>query len=260
MEIFIYLGIGAIAGTSAGLLGVGGGIIVVPALIFLFEHQGMDQAVIMHVALGTSLATIVVTSLSSIRAHQQRGAILWPVFRLIAPGIVVGAFAGAFIAKQIAGDMLKIIFGIFLIIVAIQMMVGATPKPHRQLPGRSGMFMGGSLIGSLASMMGVGGGTMSVPFLTWCNVTIHQAVATSSAIGLPIALAGVSGFIITGLNVEDRPDFSFGYVSLPAFVVIAFASLLFAPLGAKIAHSITARRLKLVFGVFLLLVSAEILY
>ena len=161
-DLSILLLMGALAGVLAGLLGVGGGIIVVPVLILVFEHQGVSQDVLMHVALGTSLATIVVTSLSSIRSHHHHRAILWQVFRSIAPGIVVGALLGAFIARVISGDVLKLMFGIFMIIVGLQMIINRVAKPQRQLPGRAGMLLVGSIIGCLSSIMGVGGGTMSV--------------------------------------------------------------------------------------------------
>jgi uncharacterized membrane protein YfcA len=259
-DILILLGMGAIAGMLAGLLGVGGGIVVVPVLIIVFEHQGVSAEVLMHVALGTSLATIVVTSISSIRTHQQHHAILWQVFFKITPGIVLGALLGAIIAKYVSGDMLRIIFGIFLIVVAAQMILNRMPKPHRQLPQRLGMFVIGIAIGSVSSLMGVGGGTMSVPFLTWCNVTMQNAVATSSAIGFPIALAGVTGFIVAGWGVAHLPMLSIGYVNVPAFVSIAVASIVFAPVGARITHRISAHRLKMFFGYFLLLVTVKIFF
>jgi len=259
-DIIILLGMGAVAGVLAGLLGVGGGIIIVPVLILVFEHQGVSAQVLMHTALGTSLATIVITSISSIRSHQTHHAILWTVFRFMTPGILLGAFLGALLARIVPGENLRIAFGVFMLIVAAQMIFGATAKPHRQLPKRAGMLLVGTFIGALASLMGVGGGTMSVPFLTWCNVSIHNAVATSAAIGLPIALAGVTGFIITGWTVTDRPPFSIGYVNVPAFASIVIASMLFAPVGAKITHRISAKRLKMFFGLFLLLLSFKIFY
>jgi len=259
-DVFILLGMGALAGTLAGLLGVGGGIIIVPVLVLVFEHQNVSPEVLMHVALGTSLATIVITSISSIRSHQKHGAILWPEFWRITPGILLGAFVGALIARVISGDDLRIAFGVFMLVVASQMILGSAAKPHRQLPQRAGMLLVGTLIGALASLMGVGGGAMSVPFLTWCNVSIHNAVATSAAIGLPIALAGVTGFVIAGWTASGRPALSVGFVNIPAFTSVVVASMLFAPLGAKITHRLSARRLKMFFGIFLLLLSVKIFY
>jgi uncharacterized membrane protein YfcA len=251
---------GAIAGTLAGLLGIGGGIIIVPVLALVFNAQGISVDVLMHVSIGTSLATIVITSISSIRAHQQHQAIQWSVFRKITPGIFIGGLLGAVFAKMIDGEDLRLIFGIFMLFVAAQMIFGNTPKARRHLPDFIGMSIAGTLIGTMSSLMGVGGGSMSVPFLTWCNMEIRKAIATSSAIGLPIAIAGVSGFIIAGWGVEHRPVGSVGFVNIPAFFSIVVASTLFAPLGARITHRISPKRLKLFFGLFLLILSIKILY
>jgi len=260
LQVLILLGMGAIAGTLAGLLGIGGGIIIVPVLALVFSAQGISTDVLMHVSIGTSLATIVITSISSILAHQKHQAIVWSVFRRITPGILAGGFLGAFLAKMIAGDTLRLIFGFFMLIVAAQMIFGNTTKPHRQLPKTFGLLLTGTGIGTMSALMGVGGGSMSVPFLTWCNMTIRNAIATSSAIGLPIALAGVTGFILSGWGVAHRPVWSLGFVNLPAFFSIVVASTIFAPLGAKITHRISPKRLKLFFGYFLLILGAKILY
>ena len=198
MELLILLSMGALAGTLAGLLGIGGGVIIVPVLALVFQHQGVAIDVLMHVSIGTSLATIVVTSLSSIRAHHQRGAIDWALFRRITPGIIVGGFLGSVLADAIPGAELRVLFAIFMFLVATQMMIAGTPAPHRKLPQTPGILAVGVVIGSIAALMGVGGGAMSVPFMAWCNVHIRQAVATSAAIGFPIALAGAAGFMITG--------------------------------------------------------------
>lgn len=260
MEVLLLIVVGAIAGTLAGLLGIGGGIIIVPVLALVFDNQGINPDVLMHVSIGTSLATIVITSISSIRAHQQHQAIQWPIFKRMTPGILVGGLLGASIAKVISGNDLRIIFGVFMLLVAAQMIFGNTSKPHRQLPKTLGMLIAGTAIGTMSSLMGVGGGSMSVPFLTWCNMSIRNAVATSSAIGLPIALAGVTGFVLTGWGVEHRPVLSMGFVNIPAFLSIVVASTLFAPVGAKITHRISPQRLRLFFGYFLLLLSIKILY
>ena len=260
MELLILFTMGSIAGIMAGLLGIGGGIIIVPVLAIVFTMQGVSVDVLMHVAIGTSLATIVITSLSSIRAHQKHQAIDWSVFKRITPGILLGAFLGAALAKFIGGENLRILFGLFLFMVAGQFLFGNTAKPHRQLPNTFGMFIAGSGIGTMSTLMGVGGGSMSVPFLTWCNMTIRHAIATSSAIGLPIALAGVTGFIVIGWGVEHRPAMSFGFVNIPAFLSIVVASTLFAPVGARLTHRISPARLKKFFGYFLLLLSAKMLY
>lgn len=250
---------GSLAGVLAGLLGIGGGIIIVPVLALVFESQGVPADVLMHVAIGTSLATIVATSISSIRAHHKRAAIHLDVFRSIAPGIVVGGFLGAVLADMIHGEQLRLIFSIFMLLVATQMIIARMPDPHRRLPGKTGLSIAGAIIGTISSLMGVGGGSMSVPYLTWCNVQVRNAVATSAAIGLPIAIAGTTGFIVSGWQVADRPDWSVGYVNLPAFMGIVVASTLFAPVGASLAHRIPPKLLKRIFGGFLCVLGIRML-
>lgn len=258
-DVLLLLASGALAGTLAGLLGIGGGVIIVPTIALVFEHQGQDPAIIMHVAIGTSLATIVMTSLSSIRAHQRRGAILWPIFRAITPGILVGGMLGAVIADHIPGDTLKVAFALFILVVAAQMASGLATKPHRRLPPPPGMFGAGAVIGGISALMGVGGGSMSVPFLTWCNVSVRNAVATSAAIGLPIALAGTAGFVVAGWAAASRPELSVGYVNLPAFLGIVAASMATAPFGARLAHQVPEIALKRIFAVLLTLISLRLL-
>ena len=259
MELLILLLMGAVAGTLAGLLGIGGGIIIVPVLALVFQQQGVSIDVLMHVSIGTSLATIVVTSLSSIRAHQKHGAIDWSVFKRITPGIIIGGFLGSVVADAIPGDELRLVFSIFMFMVATQMMIARTPAAHRTLPQTPGLVGAGVIIGTISALMGIGGGSMSVPFLTWCNIHIRQAVATSAAIGLPIALAGAAGFMITGWSSEGRPPWSVGYVNLPAFTGIVVASILFAPLGAKLAHTIPPTLLKRFFAVLLYVLGVRML-
>jgi uncharacterized membrane protein YfcA len=257
--LLLYLALGAFAGLMAGLLGVGGGLIIVPVLAGIFQHQQMSAAVIMHLAIGTSLATIVVTSVSSVRAHHQRGAVLWPVVWRLTPGIVIGAWLGAVVADALPSAVLSKIFAVFVLVVAAQMAFGAKPAPHRELPGAPGMLATGGVIGAVSAVVGIGGGSLTVPFLTWCNTPMRQAVATSAACGLPIALAGAIGFIVTGLNAAELPAWSLGYVYGPALVGVAFASMLSAPLGAKLAHTLPAEVLKKVFAVFLTLIGVRML-
>ena len=259
MDVLILLASGAVAGMFAGLLGIGGGIIIVPVLVMVFTAQGVSIDVLMHVAIGTSLATIVVTSLSSIRAHHKHKAIDWSVVRIITIGLFLGGLIGAVIAKLIPGENLKFIFSIFMFLIAAQMYFGNTTKAHRTLPNKPGMILAGSAIGTIASLMGVGGGSMSVPFFTWCNMSIRKAVATSSAVGFPIAVAGTIGFIFTGWSVIDLPVMSFGFVNLPAFFSIVVASVLSAPLGAWIAHRISPIILKRIFAGFLLILGVRMI-
>jgi hypothetical protein len=258
-NLLLYLVLGAFAGVMAGLLGVGGGLIIVPVLAWIFHGQQVADAIVMHLAIGTSLATIVVTSISSVRAHHQRGAVLWPVVWQLTPGIVIGAWLGAVVADALPSRVLGKIFAVFVLAVAAQMAFGAKPAPHRGLPGAVGMAATGGVIGGVSAIVGIGGGSLTVPFLTWCNTSMRQAVATSAACGLPIALAGAIGFIITGLNASSLPPWSLGYVYGPALVGVAFASMLSAPLGARLAHTLPTETLKKVFAIFLALVGTKML-
>lgn len=257
--IITYLGVGAFAGVLAGLLGVGGGIIIVPALAWSFHLQGMEDAVIMHLAIGTSHATIIVTSLSSVRAHHRRQAVLWPVFWRLTPGIILGAFLGVAIADAMPGATLQIVFGVFVLLVSIQMGFGAKPAPQRELPGAGGMLAAGGIIGTLSAIVGIGGGSLTVPLLTWCNTSIRNAVATSSACGLPIAVSSATGFIVAGLHKSGLPAWSLGYVYGPALLGIITASMFFAPVGARLAHTLPVVVLKRIFAGFLALVGVKML-
>lgn len=261
LQVSLLLSLGAVAGGLAGLLGIGGGLVIVPVLFALFLSAGQaDASVAMHAAIGTSLATIVPTSISSILAHQKHRAILWQVVIRVTPAILIGSLAGALFAGLLSGSVLRIGFAIFLLLVATQMALGQTPSAHRSLPGSMGLSLAGSVIGAVSGIMGIGGGTMSVPFLIWCNVEARKAVATSAAIGLPIALAGMAGFIIAGLGKAGLPPLSVGYVNIPAFVCIVIASVLFAPLGAKYAHRIPHAKLKRIFAVFLFILAIRMIF
>lgn len=255
----IYLFAGAIAGVIAGLLGVGGGVVIVPALIWVYIAQGIDSSVLVHLAIGTSLATIIVTATSSIRAHQKRGAILWDVVKRLAPGIVVGAWLGAAIADLMPAELLQRVFASFIIVVGIQMMFDWSAGAHRRLPGFLGMFLSGNVIGAVSAIVGIGGGIMTVPFLTWCSTSMRQAVATSSACGLPIALAGTLGFVIAGWGAPQLPPWTLGYLHLPALLGVASASFFTAPIGARLAHTLPMPVLKRIFSVLLLLLGGRML-
>jgi len=257
--ILIYLALGACAGLLAGLLGIGGGLIIVPTLIWSFHLQGMTEAIVMHLAIGTSHATIVITSLSSIRAHHRRSAVLWPVFRSLTPGIVVGALLGVAIAGALPGNVLQVMFGVFVLLVAAQLSFGVAPPSHRGLPGTPGMLAAGGVIGTVSAIVGIGGGSLTVPFLTWCNTSIRKAVATSAACGLPIAISSAIGFVIAGWNVPGLPAWSGGYVYGPALLGVAIASMLSAPFGAKLAHTLPIIILRRIFAGFLTIVGVIML-
>nr|WP_287412962.1 sulfite exporter TauE/SafE family protein [Pseudodesulfovibrio sp.] len=256
----LYIVLGAFAGVLAGLLGIGGGLVIVPMLNIAFELQNFPDVHIQHVALGTSLATIIFTSLSSMRAHHKRGAINYTAFWRLVPGIIVGTYLGAWVAALLPTGFLKAFFGFFLYYVASQMLLGMKPKSARELPGQAGTFAVGNGIGIFSALVGIGGGTLTVPFLSWCNQTMHTAIATAAAVGLPIALSGTTGFIINGWNVEGIPGPHFGYIYIPAFLGIISMSVLTAPLGAKFAHSLPVDKLKRIFAILLLIVGTKMLW
>ncbi|WP_449241833.1 sulfite exporter TauE/SafE family protein [Desulfovibrio sp.] len=256
----IYAALGLVAGVLAGLLGVGGGIVIVPMLSIAFELQGLPSQYLQHMALGTSLGTIMFTSISSFRAHHKHGAVNWSVVRRITLGILVGTLAGSWLAAQLSTRFLKGFFAVFLFYVATQMLLNFKPKAGRQLPGTAGMSGVGGVSGVVASLLGIGGGTLSVPFMVWCNMTMHNAVGTSAAIGFPIAVAGAAGYLFNGLHVSGLPPMSLGFLYIPALVGIAATSILTAPLGARIAHKLPVAQLKRVFAVLLYVMGARMVW
>lgn len=249
----IYLLTGAFVGFFAGLLGIGGGLIIVPVLISLFTAQDFPADRIIHLALGTTMATIIFTSAASLRTHHQHQAVQWQIVKNITPGILLGTFAGAALASSMTGQILSIIFVIFIFYAATQMLLQFRPSPIFQLPGQVGLFLTGSVIGALSSLVAIGGGLLSVPFLTLCNVKLQHAIGTAAAIGFPIALAGTVGYIVNGyLQTETLlPTYSLGYVYLPALLWLVLASMLTAPLGAKLTHSTKTSILRTIFVVLL---------
>lgn len=255
----LYILVGAIAGVLAGLLGIGGGLVIVPMLVFCMELQHLPQELVMHLALGTSMASIMFTSVSSFMAHHRRGAVEWSVVKRIVVGILVGTFLGSCVAAVLSTGVLKVFFVIFLYFVCYQMLSGKKPKPSRTLPGLWGMFAAGNVIGVVSSLVGIGGGTLSVPFMVWHNIPIHRAIGTSAAIGFPIAIAGTVGYIFNGWGVDNLPPYSLGYVSLIALVSVAVMSVLTAPLGVRLAHSLPVNKLKRVFAIILFLVGTKML-
>jgi uncharacterized membrane protein YfcA len=251
--------IGTITGFVAGLLGLGGGMIMVPFVTMILSARGFPPEYTVKMAVATSLATICFTSLSSVRAHHARGAVLWPVVRLLAPGILVGSLAGAQLAVALPGRMLGILFGIFVAFSATQMFLDRKPAPGRTLPGPAATLSVGAGIGLLSALVGAGGAFVSVPFMTWCNIRIHDAVGTSSALGFPIAIAGTAGYIWAGQGLPQMPPGAVGYLYLPGLVCIAAASMVLAPVGARTAHRMDIRPLKKVFAVVLYCLSAYFL-
>ena len=260
LYFLLYAGAGAAAGVLAGLLGVGGGIVIVPVLSMLFAWQGVSGQYLMQMALGTSLASIMFTSISSMRAHNKHGAVRWPVVKAIAPGIIVGTLGGSWLASMLSSSFLRGFFLCFLYYVSFQMFLNIKPKPSREIPGTPGMLGTGGFIGFISALVGIGGGTMSVPFMAWCNIPMHQAVGTSAAIGFPIALAGTVGYIFGGMGKAGLPEYSLGFIYLPALICLVVFSMLTAPTGARIAHKLPVAKLKRVFALFLFLMATRMLF
>lgn len=234
--LFAYLLIGAIAGTIGGLLGIGGGIVVVPALVWMFHVHGVPESSIMHLAVGTSLATIVPTSIASVRAHHKHGAVQWALISHLAPGFALGALIGAIAASYVTSGLLRLLFGAFLCLIAAQLILASSPKPKRDLPGRRSLIIIGTLIGAVSALLGIGGGNLTVPVLLRCRVSIRQAIATGAVAGIPIATVGAIAYVISGQGTDGLPAWSAGYVYGPALAGIAVMSVLFAAIGAKLTH------------------------
>jgi uncharacterized membrane protein YfcA len=243
--------IGTCTGFLAGLLGIGGGMVMVPFVTMILTRQGYPAEYTVKMAVATSLATIAFTSVSSVRAHNARGAVLWPVVKVLAPGILVGSLLGAQVAHALPGKLLGIFFAAFVAFSATQMLLNRKPRPSRTMPGPAATFGVGTAIGALSALVGAGGAFMSVPFMLWCNIRIHDAVGTSAALGFPIAVAGTLGYIWAGHGLPQMPPGSIGYLYLPGLVIISAASMLMAPLGARTAHRMDITPLRKLFALVL---------
>lgn len=253
--------LGLITGLLAGLLGVGGGMIMTPFISIILSGQGVAPDLAVKMAIATSMATIIFTSISNVRVHHQRGFVRWDLVKGLAPGIVLGgALASLGVFAILKGSWLALLFAAFVSFSATQMFLDKKPAPTRQMPGTVGLVGAGGVIGFLSGLVGAGGGFVSVPFMTWCNVAIHNAVATSAALGFPIALSNVVGYIISGHDLQGRPPLSLGYVWLPALGVLATCSVLTAPLGAKAGHKLPVKQLKRIFASILYLLAAYMLF
>jgi uncharacterized membrane protein YfcA len=258
--VLILLAMGIFGGFAAGLLGIGGGMILVPFITMIFTAKHFAPHLVVHMAIATSLATILFTSMSSVRAHHLHGAVLWPVVRLLAPGILLGSWVGPWIAKQMNSSALALFFGLFVAFSATQMLLNKKAAAARDLPAAGGMFAAGGAIGVVSGLVGAGGGFISIPFMSWCNIKIHNAVATSAALGFPIALAGTVSNIFYGWGEAGLPPYSLGFVYLPALVLIAAASVTMAPLGARTAHRLPVHKLKRIFAMMLYALAAYMLW
>lgn len=257
----IYAGTGLIAGFLAGLLGIGGGMILVPALLAVFVWQGVDSALSTHMAIGTSLASILLTSMSSVRSHHRNGNVLWPTVWRLTPGLLIGSLAGAYVAHALAANVLQLLIGAFAFWTGIKLIRAkpATPGQRQQLPKPIVQVAAGGVIGSASAIFGIGGGSLTVPFLCHYGTKMQQAVGTAAACGFPIALAGSIGFIWSGWDLPGLPHGSLGYIFLPALIALSATSIFAARWGANAAHRLPAQTLKKYFGVLLLLVGTQFL-
>lgn len=252
--------LGSLAGFLAGLLGIGGGMLLVPFMTLLFTARGFPAEHVVKMAIATSLATICFTSLSSLRAHHRHGAVRWDIARRLAPGILLGSYLGAWLATALDAAVLAALFALFVAFSATRMLRRRSAAPSRHLPRTRGMLVAGGAIGALSGMVGAGGAFVSVPFMTARNVSIHNAVATSAALGFPIAVAGTIGYVVHGMGLYGMPPAALGYLYLPALVVVSAASVLLAPLGARTAHRLDVRQLERAFALLLYMLAAYMLY
>ena len=257
--ILVYVALGIGAGLLAGMLGVGGGQVVVPGLLYIFHLKGFQDGYLVHMALGTSLATIVVTSLSSAYSHYRLGSIDLHLVKRMTPGIVVGAALGGLAAGYFPSGALRLMFGAFLILLAAQMAFSLKPKPERELPPATGLTVVSGVIGWVSAVVGVGGGSLVVPYLSWCNVNMKTAVGTASACGVPLAFAGMAGYVVSGWLHPGLPSDSLGFVYVPAWLAVSLLSILFTRVGAALTHCLPVTSLKRIFSGFLFIAGVRIL-
>lgn len=254
------LGLGMATGLVAGLLGIGGGMIMVPFLTILFTQFQFPDAYILHMAIATSMTTIVFTAITSVRAQQKKKMIRWDIVWRLAPGIVIGGLlGGSEVFNLFKTEWLCLFFACFQLFSSYQMLTNKKPKPSRTLPGTTGMLSTGGLIGLMSSLVGAGGAFISVPFMAWCNVPMHNALASSSALGFPIAIASAAGYVIGAYGLPDLPQYSFGYIYLPALLCISLTSMMAAPIGVKMAHQLNTTQLRRIFAVLLICIAAYML-
>ena len=243
----VYLAIGAAVGFLAGLLGIGGGAIMVPLLAWAYAAQGMPAERVVHLALGTSMATIFFTSASSMRAHHRHGAVDWAIVRAIAPGILAGAFGAAMVAGALPTRPLAMIFTVLVYGAATQIFFDLKPKTARALPGAAGLFGAGTAIGTASSLFAAGGAFLTIPFLIWCSVPVRRAIGTAAAVGFPIAIAGSAGYLLQG------------YVHWPSLAPIVVTSMSLAPLGARFAYRLPVKRLRMIFALMMFAMATRML-
>ncbi|GAA5236740.1 sulfite exporter TauE/SafE family protein [Verticiella sediminum] len=257
----VLLVLGLACGFAAGLLGIGGGMVLAPFLTLVLTWRGMPLDLVVHVAIATSMATILFTSLSSMRAHHRRGGVRWRIVAAMVPGLFIGGLlSGGAVFSLVPTSWLALFFGLFVSYSALKMFVGKPPKPERQLPGPVGLTAAGAGIGFLSGLVGAGGGFLSVPFLTRSNVPLPAAIGTSAALGFPIALANTVGYIGSGWKETAGMPGMLGYVSWPTLLVVVAASVLVAPRGAALAHQLPVATLKRVFASLLFVLAGYMLW
>jgi uncharacterized membrane protein YfcA len=247
--LLVYIAIGAFIGFFAGMLGMGGGGIQVPLTTMAFAAQGFPREHMLHVALGTAMATVIFTSVSSLRAHNRHKAVNWDVLRRVIPGIVVGTGLGTVVARHIPTFPLAVIFTAFVLYMASSMLFSWKAKPTRHLPGPVGLSIAGTVIGVCSALAAMGGATLTIPFLVFCNVPFHTAIGTASAVGFPIAVVGSIGYLVNGWGAAGLPAQSVGYIYVPALVGFTVGSIVLAPIGARLAHRTSERSLKRIFAI-----------
>ncbi len=252
--------LGAVAGLSAGLFGIGGGLIIVPVLAMLFAAQGFPAELVMIISVATSLATIICTSIFSVLAHHRLGSVLWPKVLTLGPGIMVGAALGSVVADHISGNVLRFIFTVYLLVVGVQMALQIIPKTGQQQLSKELDWGVSGIIGLLSSLLGIGGGTLIVPFLVHFQTPMRNAVAVASACGLPIAVVGTIGYALLGKDVLQLPEWSLGYIYVPSFLGIVLTSMYTATMGAKLAHKLPAEELKRYFSLLLFVMAAKLIW
>lgn len=258
--ILYFLALGSFVGVVSGLFGIGGGGVIVPVLTSMFLlNNTIDENNVVHLALGTSMAIIIVTSISSIKAQQKKKAIVWDVVKMMVPGIFIGTFLATFIASKLDSFYLSIIFSSFMFYSAVIMFVGKKPKPENKIFTSKTHVLSGGAIGALSSLVSIGGGIMSVPYLLLQNIDIKKAIATSSAIGLPIAISGTLGYIINGWEYSSIENYTLGFVSIPALICVATASFLTAPIGVMLVHKINVNLMKKLFSILPFVLSIKML-
>lgn len=258
--LIAFLALGAFTGFFAGLFGIGGGGIMMPMLTVIFLSLGYSEDLSIHMGLATSMAAIIPTAIASLRVHHNHGAVDWQAVKMLTPGILIGTMLSAYVATHLPAAPLAIFFSIFMAYVALQMVLNKKPKPARDFPNWFVTSGTGLTIGAVSALVAIGGGTLTVPFLIWCSFALPRAIGTSAAVGLPIAIFGTLGYLISGLNQEHLPEYTLGYIYWPAVIIMALLSTLTAPLGAKLTHKLPVNTLKKFFALLLISLSLHMLW